>query len=83
MARTGHLRKGHWQEQWTIEMNLERVGRQVGPDGRGGCPPTVGQLKYEPRGILPPKVVRHSGEEAADNAATGLEDTDPRLAKLQ
>lgn len=83
MPCPGHLWKGHRQEQWTGGVNHERVGRQVGPGGRGGRPPAVGQLKYEPRGILPPEVVRHSGEEAADNAATGLEDTDPGLAKLQ
>ena len=55
----------------------EGVGGQVGPGGRGGGPPAVGQLQDEPWGILPPEVVRHGGEEAADITPAILKDTNP------
>lgn len=61
----------------------ERVGRQIGPGEWCDDPPAVGELKDEPRGILPPEVIHHSGEHAADCSAVRFEDTDPRAPNVE
>ena len=64
-------------EQGAIPRCGDLVAGQVGPGGRGGDPPAVGQLQDEPWGVLPPEVVRHGGEGATNFSLVALEDTNP------
>jgi hypothetical protein len=43
----------------------------------------VGELQNQPRGILPPKVVHHGGELAADSSAVFIKNTNSTAADME
>ena len=83
LAQLRHRWESLSQEQGPIRRHREGVAGQVGPGGRGGGPPAVGELQDEPRGILPPEVVHHGGEGTADGMAALLKDTDPHPPNVE
>src|SRR5260370_1381661 len=81
-ARAGHGRRGLSRQERTVRGCWEGGGGQVGPGGWRAGPPAVGKLQDEPWRILPPEVVHHGGEDAADGMAAIFQDTNPSSANV-
>ena len=82
-AQPGHRGKGVGEKERAAWYQREGLDGQVGPGGRGGRPPAIGQLQDEPWDILPPEVVGHGCEQAADLLTATLKDTDADPANVE
>jgi hypothetical protein len=83
LVALGHWRQSSCQQEGPLSGRGKRVGGQVGPGERRDDSFAVGQLQNEPRGILPPKVVHHGGELAADSSAVILKNTNSTAADVE